>query len=753
MTRSQTFLAAAVLAAGGQSVEAQTSLDLEAIFASPSISGPSPMGVQISPDGQRVTLLRGKDSDPDRYDLWEYRIDSGELRRLVDADDVVPEEGALSADEEALRERMRIVGVSGIIDYSWSDDGNRLLFPLDGDAYLVTLGGDGEQEIRQLLDTEHFETDLKLSPDNQRLSFVREQDLYVLDIESGEETRLTQDGGGPIRNGQAEFVAQEEMRRYTGYWWSPNGRYVAYTRVDETPVDEIERFEIGAEDIEVIRQRYPRAGTDNARIQLFVHDLQTGERREMDLGDEQDIYIYRVDWFPDSAHLAVQRQPRLLQSLDLLKFDITSGRAETLLTETSPIWVELQDDLTFVGDSGEFVWTSGRSGHQHLYLYSADGELIRPLTAGDRSVAGSRGRSVLGVSADKREVYFTATAEHALQRHFYAQSLDTDTPQQWRQITQGEGSHSVALSRDASVFVTTFSNPDQPPQVSLHGIDGERLAWITENALDASHPYAPFLANHISPEFSQLTAEDGQALNYQVLKPAGFDPTQQYPVLLYVYGGPGGQQVQRSWMSTVDLWLQSMAQRGYVVFTLDNRGTGNRGRAFDAPLYLNMGTLEVRDQMVGVEWLKQQSWVDDERIGVFGWSYGGYMALMMLMQQPGEFAAGVSGAPVTDWTLYDTYYTERFMQRPQDNPGGYEAGNVMSYADQLADPLLVIHGMADDNVLFTHSTKLFADLQAKNLPFEMMTYPGAKHSLIRIRGTGQHSLGATQQFFDRYLQP
>lgn len=737
---------------GASAVSASNRLDIERIFATPDISGDSPMGVQISPDGERVTLLRGKQDDPDRYDLWEYHIESGQLRRLVDADDVVPEEGELSADEQAMRERLRIVGVSGIIDYSWSDDARQLLFPLGGDAYMVSLDEQGGQKIRQLLDTETFETDTRLSPKSNWLSFVREQDLYILDIESGEETRITHDGGGVIRNGQAEFVAQEEMRRYTGYWWSPDERYLAYIRVDESPVDNLERFEIGAEDIEVIQQRYPRAGTDNALVELYVHDLHSGERRQMDLDEETDIYLYRVDWFPDSQHLAVQRQPRDLQSLDLLRFDVASGEPTPLLREQSPIWVELQDDLTFVGETGEFVWTSGRSGHQHLYLYSAEGELIRPLTAGDWSLAGPRGRSVLGVNAEQREVYFIAATDHALQRHLFVQSLDTDAPEQPRQITRGEGTHAVTLSGDQSVFVTTFSSPDQPPQVSLHGIDGERITWINENRLDADHPYAAFLDAHISPEFGQMAAEDGQMLNYRLLKPRDFDASRQYPLLLYVYGGPGHQAVRKGWMSVVELWLQSMAQRGYVVFSLDNRGTGSRGREFDAPLYLNMGTLEVRDQMVGVEWLKQQDWVDPERIGVFGWSYGGYMVFMMLMQHPGEFAAGVSGAPVTDWTLYDTYYTERFMQRPQDNPEGYEAGNVLSYATALRDPLLIIHGMADDNVLFTHSTKLFAKLQSENIAFEMMTYPGAKHSLIRVRGTGEHSLGATESFFDRHLK-
>jgi dipeptidyl-peptidase-4 len=319
-------------------------------------------------------------------------------------------------------------------------------------------------------------------------------------------------------------------------------------------------------------------------------------------------------------------------------------------------------------------------------------------------------------------------------------------------ITQQEGVHDVDLSKDASLYVDTFSSPAQPPQVSIHRSSGRRLAWLEENRLGPGHPYHPYAPSHIEPEFGSMKASDGQELFYRLYRPAGFDAKKRYPALVYVYGGPTGQTVTRAWGRTTAMWLQLMAQRGYAVFTIDNRGTGFRGAAFDAPIYRRLGHIEVEDQLTGLDFLKELEWIDADRIGVYGWSYGGYMTLMLVMQAPGRFAAGVSGAPVTDWRLYDTYYTERFLGHPDDNAEGYELSGVFPFADRLEDDLLIIHGMADDNVLFTNSTKLFKVLQDAGKPFEMMTYPGAKHSLARIAGTGPHCLGAITRFFDRQLR-
>lgn len=736
------------------SYAAAEQLTIERIFAAPDIAGPTPRNVQLAPDGSRVTFLRGKATNKDQLDLWEFNVKAGATRLLVDSDRLQPEQVELSDEEKARRERQRIAGSSGIVEYDWSPTGRSLLFPLGGDIYVYDLAEKGDGAARRITTTESFETDARFSPDGNLVSFVREQDLFVFDLSKGVERQLTTDGEGVIKNGMAEFVAQEEMRRYTGYWWSPDEKRIAFTRVDESPIAVTSRFEIYAEEVKMIEQRYPYAGTANALVDLHVVDLASGERRRIELGGRNSDYIYRVAWFPDGEHLAVQRQPRDLQSLDLMKCDVRDGACGRLLRETSDIWIELQDNLTFLKDSEEFIWSSRRSGYEHLYLYDWNGKLIRRLTEGEWEVVGSRrGKGVLGVDEQRRAALFMATESSPLERHLYEQSLDTDTPKRVKRITKRDGVHDVDLSSDASLYVDTFSSPTQPPQVSVHRSDGRRLAWLEQNRLDAGHPYHPYLNAHIEPEFGTIEASDGQDLFYRLYKPSGFSASERYPALVYVYGGPTGQTVTRSWGRTNEMWLQIMAQRGYAVFTVDNRGTGFRGAAFDAPIYRRLGRIEVEDQIAGLDFLQGHEWIDDDRVGLFGWSYGGYMTLMLVMQAPGRFAAGVSGAPVTDWHLYDTYYTERFLGQPDENEEGYEMSGVFPFADRLADELLIIHGMADDNVLFTNSTKLFKVLQDADKPFEMMTYPGAKHSLARIAGTGPHCLDTITRFLDRELRP
>jgi len=304
------------------------------------------------------------------------------------------------------------------------------------------------------------------------------------------------------------------------------------------------------------------------------------------------------------------------------------------------------------------------------------------------------------------------------------------------------------MDRAGKFYLDRFSAPETPPQVSLHRADGERVAWVEQNALDETHPYYPYVDSHAVTEFGRLEAEDGQTLHYYLRKPADFDASRKYPVVLKVYGGPHGQSVTRRWGSIFDQWL---VRQGYLVFQLDNRGTGYRGTAFDAPIHKRMGSVEVRDQARGVEFLRSLDYVDAERIGLFGWSYGGYMALMCAMQNPELYAAAVSGAPVTDWRLYDTHYTERYMGNPGPDAAAYDAAGVLRHAGGLETPLLVVHGMADDNVLFAHSTRLFRLLQAEGIPFEMMTYPGSKHSLLRKPDPGLHAYRTIARFLERQL--
>ncbi len=728
-------------------------LTVERLFAPPDLQGETLRALRFSPDGRRVSYLKPRPDDPNALDLWAFDVRRREHRLLVDARALAPAERALSPEEEARRERARIASLRGIVDYAWAPASDALLFALDGDLYWVALGGTG-LEVRQLTATDAYETDPQISPRGRYVSFIRDQDLWVLDLRSGEERALTTDGEGPIGNGVADFIAQEEMDRATGQWWSPDETRIAYARVDERPVDEVERFEVLADRVQVVRQRFPAAGTDNALVTLHVADLSSGAVRQLDLGAETDIYLARVAWYPESDALLVQRQARDQRRLDLLRMPADGREPRLLFSETSDTWVELHDDLRFLPSRRQFVWASLRNGHRHLYLHDYDGRLVRPLTAGDWDVDADRDAALRGVDDRRGLVYFMATRESPLERHLYSARLDGRDAGTPRRITGGARWHDVIVAPDASRFVSTSSDPATPPQVSLHSMSGARVSWIAENALDAAHPYFPYAARHLPSEFGTLLAEDGTTLHWQLLKPAGFNPARRYPAVVLVYGGPGVQMVQRRFGEMRSrLFAQLLAQRGYAVFALDNRGSSGRGRDFAAALHGRLGSVEVEDQLRGVGHLRSLPWVDPSRIGVYGWSYGGYMALLMMMRAPELFAAGVSGAPVTDWRLYDTHYTERFLGDPRTAPEAYEAASVLPRAEGLAGRLLLMHGMADDNVLFTHSTLLIDRLTALDKRFEVLPYPGAKHALLRFPVTGRHGHASILDFLDRNLQP
>jgi dipeptidyl-peptidase-4 len=418
-----------------------------------------------------------------------------------------------------------------------------------------------------------------------------------------------------------------------------------------------------------------------------------------------------------------------------------------LLTERNEHWVPLHRELMFLTRSAQFIWASSRDGFQHLYLYGNDGTLIRQLTSGEFMVVGEAPEPALrAIDERARRVYFTANLPSPIERQLYWVSLDQPAAPQ--RVTNGAGWHSVTMSMDARVFVDTYSDANTPRSVTLRTATGQALSTMLANKLDAGHPYAPFRDEHVHAEFGTIAAADGQAMQYKLMKPRTLEPGKRYPVLIDVYGGPGVQRVANSWGA---LFHQYLVQHGYVVFALDNRGSGLRGTRFETTLGSRLAGVEVQDQLKGAEFLRALPYVDARRIGMYGWSYGGYMTLMCLMQSPETFAAGVAGAPVTDWALYDTHYTERYLATPATNVDGYRVSNVLEYAQDLKRPLLLVHGMADDNVLFAHSTALMKKLQDLQKPFDLMTYPGGKHGLIRQNVTGLHAHANIVRFFDREI--
>ena len=724
---------------------APSRLTLEALAGDAPLSGPSLLRPKVSPDGTRVTFLRGKERDRNRLDLWAYDVASGKTTLLVDSDDVLPGAEVLSDEEKARRERQRIAALSGIVDYQFSPDGKTLLFPLGGELYLYDLGKSGKDAVRKLTNKEGFATDPKISPAGRYVSFVRGRNLWVIDLASGQQRQLTHDGGETIANGVAEFVADEEMDRHTGYWWAPDDSAIAFARIDESKVPVQKRYEVYPDRTEVVEQRYPAAGDTNVAIQLGVIDPSGMAKapRWIDLGRNPDIYLARVNW-RDATHVAFQRQSRDQKTLELIEADLASGKQRTLATEHSKTWVPLHDALRFLKD-GRFLWSSERTGFEHLYVVDTQGK-ARALTSGEWPVD-----NVLAVDEAGGWVYFSAGRESPTQMQVYRVPLAGGAIER---LSKEAGWHVATFAQNASVYVDNWSNPTTPPQLVLHRADGSDVATLVKNDLaDPKHPYAPFRAAHRPMAFGTVKAADGKTpLHYWVMKPDGFDPSNSYPVVVNVYGGPASQTVKEVWSPDLNQYL---AQHGYVVFSVDNRGTPRRGAAFGGALYGKQGTVEVDDQRAALRWLTAQPGIDKHRVGVYGWSNGGYMTLMLLARGQGDYECGVAGAPVTDWGLYDTHYTERYMDLPKGNASGYKAARVLEHVEGLvgtdAPKLLLIHGMADDNVLFTNSTALMSALQQRGQPFELMTYPGAKHGL---KGRDLlHRLRITEDFLGRCLKP
>jgi dipeptidyl-peptidase-4 len=710
----------------------------ERIFADPALNGPTAKGVALSPDGKRVTYLKAKAEAANVQDLWAADVKGGEPYRLIDSAALSSGSKELSEAEKARRERAR-VSSRGIVEYSWDSQGRFILVPLDGDLYLDSVV-DGK--VTRLTQTPGDEVDAKVSPKGGFVSYVRDQNLYVRPITGGDEKALTTGGKDALSFGVAEFIAQEELDRFTGYWWSPNETAIAYTRVDESGVDIVPRADIGPGGATVVLQRYPRAGRPNAVVDLFVQNLATGKSVQLDLGANKDIYVARVDWSADGKTVYVQRLSRDQKTLDILAFDATTGVGKTILTDTDAHYIEISDDFRPLQD-GSFLWSSEKDGNRHLYRHAADGKLIAQITKGDWPVS-----ALEGVDEARKVAIFAASMETPLERRIYEVSYAK--PGKPKALTSAGGWWTAKVAETGGAFAGTYNDPKTPPQTALYAPDGKRVRWIEENKLAEGHPYWPYASTLTVPEYGVLKAADGEDLHYEILKPHDFDAGKKYPAIVSVYGGPHAQKVSKTWQSTSE---RTYLEAGYIIFKLDNRGSGNRSAKFMRALDRRLGTVEVDDQLVGANYLKTLPYVDPEKLGVMGWSYGGFMTLMLLTADNTPFKAGAAGAPPTEWGLYDTAYTERYMGTPEQNKDGYARSDILNRLDKLKPgSLLLLHGMADDNVIFENSTRLIAALQKQSIPFEMMLYPGERHSAPGSKTKGLHVLKTHLGFFGRKLK-
>jgi len=683
-------------------------LTVERIWGQPSLSGQLLNGFAWSSDGKRLVYFQktgaGKDS---RAELWVIEAASGERSLLLSAEKLA----ALLPPDSSQPTQATGLGRRAPARCQWSPQGDALLF--DGPTSIVWYDLK-TQTAHPLVSGKEPLADPKISPDARWVSFVRDHNLWLVSAAGGEARAFTTGGTEEVRKGELDWVYPEELDSKTAYWWSPDSSSIAYLEMDERAVTRYPTQDFSSVPPELDWARYPQAGGVNPIVHVYAAALAGGAARLMDTGAETDIYLPRVDWLPDGKRLAIQRLNRAQNALELLFAEAASGTARVILKESDLYWINISDDLYFFSDGKRFLWSSERSGFRHLYLYNVDGTQEAQHTHGDWAVMG-----VVSVDEAGKTIYFTATEKSPTERHLYRVKLDGSG---FARITREDGTHSIHFSPAGNAFVDTYSHTAAPPRQDLLRADGTRIAALNENKVAELAEYK------LSPvEFTTVTTHDGVKLNAMLIKPPNFDPARKYPVLVYTYGGPHAQVVLNAWGNTNFLWHQLMAQKGYVIFAVDNRGSWGRGHAFETPIHLHMGRQELADQRDGVAWLRSQSWVDPARIGIWGWSYGGHMTLHLMFEAGDLFKAGFSGAPVTDWRQYDTIYTERYMSRPQENAEGYLDSSPITHAEGLRGKLLIAHGTGDDNVHFANTMALINELTAKGKYAEVAFFPGRGH--------------------------
>lgn len=691
--------------------DGRNGLTLARLFADPPLLGTLPRALSVAPDGRHVGWLQPRNSDQLRYDLWVEDLASGRQWMAADSLALADATQSLSEAELMRRERARLASLRGIFEYQWAPDGGALLVALDGGLWLVPLDAPPTRIVPAGSDA----IDGKLSPDGQYASFVRQQNLWVAKLDGSGMRPLTTMGGSDLGFGVAEFVAQEEMHRSSGQWWAPDGRRIAVARVDESGVAIATRAAIGARQTTIVRQRYPFAGTANAVVGLEIHRLDGSVPVVADLGADPDFYLARVCW-RNARELLVERQSRDQTRLDLLAVDATTGQSRILLSEQSASWINLHHSLWPLADGVRFVWASARSGFRHLYLW--DNGRLRPLTKGDWPVD-----ELLAVDEEAGRLVFTGWRETPLEKAVYEASLGGGTPH--RLSAPGSWTEAVADRRGRTLLLTA-STPQTPPAVSLlqrHGAGAG--AGVQQRRIGpADYPYAAQLPRHRPPAYGTLKSADGETdLHYALTLPDAPGPA---PLFFEIYAGPGVQRVRHGFGTLLHQYLR---QQGWAIFQLDGRGTPARGTRFEAAIHRRLGFPEVDDQLAAMDFLRAHPAIDADRVAIYGWSYGGFMVQRLLTRHPGVFAAGVSGAPVTDWRLYDTHYTERYLGNPATDPAPYDASDIVRDAAALRDPLLIIHGLADDNVIFDHSARVIAAYQQAGRLFETMIYPGETHGI------------------------
>ncbi len=682
---------------------------VEQIVQLPLLGMNVPAALSFSPDGNSVVYLHSAEGSLTRQ-LYAFALDTAVSQQISTPPDGGTTDDNISLEEALRRERMR-QREFGITSYSWNRKNGQILLPIRGSLY-VQDGAEGA--LRQLVDgTSAPAVDPTFSPDGQWVAYVQNSEVSIVPVAGGEAQQVTFGARGTGKtNGLAEYIAQEEMDRRRGYWWSPDSQSIAYAQVDETHIPAYRIMHQGKDVVGAQAQEehhYPFAGEANAKVRLAVISIKGGDPVWLNLGDDDDVYVARVHWLPE-GNLTAQILNREQSQLDLLQFDPQTGASRLLLREETAVWINLHTLFRPLKE-GRFIWGSERTGFQHLYLYDREGQEIRPLTTGDWMV-----ESIVAVDQKKELVYFMATHPDPRESHLYAVSFDGEG---LRQITQDAGWHSVVVDVANGRFLDILHNINTPPTITLRLLeDGSAKQVIFSQNVDTDLP---------TPQLVTLQNREGVTLYGAIYHPPASVGAGPFPTIVSTYGGPHAQLVRNSWGLRVDMRAQYLASLGFLVFKLDNQGSARRGVEFEKVIKHNMGEIEVQGQVDGVRWLVEQGLTDPERVGIYGWSYGGYMAAMALATAGDTFNTAVAGAPVTHWDGYDTCYTERYMGTPQSNPDGYARSNVNAHVDSMDGKLLLVHGLIDENVHFRHTARLINGLIAARKRYELLIFPDGRH--------------------------
>nr|WP_310589538.1 S9 family peptidase [Flectobacillus longus] len=613
-------------------------------------------------------------------------------------------------------------------------------YTLSSNEQKILIETDPEQIYRRSSRAENFVYDIKtkklaklssggkqsfatFSPDGTKIAFVRQNNLFMVDLNTMSERQITTDGKwNNIINGMCDWVYEEEFSFAKAFFWSPDSRKIAFYTFDESKVPEYNMQMWGKLYPTDYRYKYPKAGEPNSTVSISVYNLVETKTVKMDLGKETDLYIPRIRWTINPNVLSISRLNRYQNKMELIHADVFTGKTTTILIEESRTYVDVEnfgDDLTYLADGKSFIMSSEKGGYKHLYQYDMSGREVRQITNGKWEVD-----NFYGIDESSNTLYFTSTEIASIERHLYSISLDGKVK---KKLSIDRGVNSANFSPDFKYFILNNTASNSPLKVSLYRSANAQLVKVLEDNADLR---ARLTGYNISPkEFTVIKTAEGVELNSWIIKPVNFDPNKKYPLLMFVYGGPGSQQVLNQYDGANFFWYQILAQKGYIIACVDNRGTGGRGSEFKKCTYLNLGKLEVHDQIEAAKYFGRLPFIDATRIGIQGWSYGGFMASNCLFQGADVFKAAIAVAPVTNWRYYDTVYTERFLRTPQENPSGYDDNSPVTHAKNLKGNFLLVHGTGDDNVHFQNAVALEDALIKNNKQFQSFYYPNKNHGI------------------------